>query len=301
MNQSVKHKIRSDPMAVNLHQLAELLRNVKKGFETFHYVNKRDHKVYTVQNMPESSRRKISGNSEIVPLPKKLGIQEYELMEIFTRSLADRQTSGTLLQLMHGKAPFLNFREGVKTAGLKDEWYRFRHEIWYNAAGEWCEANGIAYEPADPEIICRRAGTADANMITGLFLKLYFQLPSIMTANRAEMYAKYAELLTKTRSVMYVATKGNQAIGVSHCMIASAYDHGEEVEPIGHIQAIYVDPEYETGYVLPELIYLCARWARAAGCSHTEYTDAVKLFHDSSRFTCIISGKASSVTEPVAL
>jgi hypothetical protein len=288
-------------MAVNLHQLAELLRNVKKGFGTFHYVNKRDHKIYTVQNMPASSIREIGRNTEIVPLPKKLGIQEYELMEIFARSLVDRQTSRTLLQSMHGKAPFLRFREEIKAVGLKDEWYRFRHEIWYNAAGEWCKANDISYEPAYPEIVCRRAGTADANMVTGLFLRLYFQLPSIMTVNRAEMYARYAELLTKPDHVLYIAMKDKRAIGVSHCMIATAFERGEEMGQIGHIQALYVEPEYRTGYVLPELIYLCEKWAEAVGCSHTEYGDAVKLFHDSAKFTCIINDKTSSVTEPLPL
>jgi hypothetical protein len=285
------------PMSINLHQLAEIMRNVKRSSRPFYYVNKRDDKLYTVHNMPESSKQEIKGNTDIVPLPKQFDIREYGLMEVFARSLADRQTSKTLLRLMHSNAPFLKFREGVKVAGLKEEWYRFRHEIWYNAVSDWCQTNGISYEPKAPEVICRAADIEDANMITGLFLKLYYQVPAVMRANRADMYAKYTQLLATPGNGMFVAIKDNSAIGAAHCTITNAYEQGTSVGQIGQIQSIYVEPTYRSSYVLPLLITLCEEWAKAAGCLRTVYADAVKLFHDSSRFTCIITTKAPTVTE----
>jgi hypothetical protein len=288
-------------MAVNLHQFAELLRNVKKGSKEFHYVNKQDNKVYTVHHMTESSKKAAGENAGIVPITDQFDIYEYGLMDIFARSLADRQISRRLLHAMRGKSPFLKFREEVKASGLKDEWFRFRHEIWYAAASDWCQENGIPYEPEAPEIVFRAAGIDDVNLITGLFLKLYYQLPAIMRANRADMYGKYVELLSSPEHGAFVALKDNQAVGTAHCTIDIAYEQGTAVGKIGRIQEIYVEPAFRTGYVLPVLIHLCEKWAKGLGCLRTECADAVKLFHESSQFTCIITTKVSEGKQQITL
>jgi GNAT superfamily N-acetyltransferase len=288
-------------MAVNLHQLAELFRNVKRGSRTFHYVNRQDDKVYIAQNMTEASKRLVMENAKIVPITNQFDIREYGLMDIFARSLADRQTSRMLLHLLHSKSPFLKFREGVKTVGLKNEWFRFRHEIWYTAASDWCQANGITYEPKAPEIVFRAAEVDDANLVTGLFLKLYYQLPTIMRAHRADMYAKYVELLAAPDHAAFVALKDNQTVGAAHCIMDTAYEQGTAVGTFCRIQAIYVEPDYRNSYVLPVLIHLCEKWAKGHNCLRTEYADAVKLFHDSSHLACIITTKTPERKQPVTL
>jgi hypothetical protein len=260
-------------MSVNLHKLAEEFRGIQKETKGFHYVDRRNNQIFTVLYYQENLYEKAKQNPAIVPFPEEFKLQEYELMEIFARTQPERQNVKLLLQAANGKKSFLKFREVVKTLGLKDDWFKFRHLAWCDYAANWCRLNHIPYKPQLDETVLRRATPDDTNMVVNLLANLYFHTPESIKINRADFYAKNAELLANPEHAMFLALKESHAIGVAHCAVYEQYAIEDTSSLMGYMQAVYVEPEHQKNYVQCRLSAACVKWAAEQGCRHFTHAD----------------------------
>ncbi|HXW68275.1 MAG TPA: UPF0158 family protein, partial [Dissulfurispiraceae bacterium] len=75
----------------------------------------------------------------------KYDVHEYEIMEEFSRSLKDKESSDALWHALKGKGAFRRFKDTVNRFGIADEWYRYRDEALKQIAITWCESQNIEY------------------------------------------------------------------------------------------------------------------------------------------------------------
>ncbi|WP_148137318.1 UPF0158 family protein [Candidatus Formimonas warabiya] len=88
----------------------------------------------------------ISGE-KYVELPDKWEIHEYSIMERFCASIENDSISDALFSAIRGKGAFRRFKDTLHRYGIEQEWYRFYKEALTVIAIQWCEENGIVYEP----------------------------------------------------------------------------------------------------------------------------------------------------------
>jgi len=81
-----------------------------------------------------------------ISAPSQLDIDEYSIMEEFADTVTDEHTQELLIVALNGKGAFRRFKDAVSRAGLREEWFSFRHAAFCEIAREWCEDNGIAYK-----------------------------------------------------------------------------------------------------------------------------------------------------------
>jgi len=89
--------------------------------------------------------RKVLDSGHALALPGSFDIHEWELMRRFANSLSDGVAGGELLEAIHGAGAFRLFKMTVARLGLREAWFRYRHEAIRDLARSWLEQNGIEY------------------------------------------------------------------------------------------------------------------------------------------------------------
>ena len=110
-----------------------------------------------VDEQPEWLRKAISKAREIhndsdeqfVQLPDKFDLNDYEIMEEFSRKYPNNSVSGTLLQTIRGKGAFRRFNNLIYEFSLQKKWNQFKQQAYEQVAIDWLEENGIPYTRGD--------------------------------------------------------------------------------------------------------------------------------------------------------
>jgi len=94
----------------------------------------------------EVARRLEQGDDkDLVGLPTKWDINEYEIMEGFCDSLPEGTVQDGLYITIEGKGAFRRFKDAVHTFGVADDWYKYRTAEFKAIAIDWCQAHDLAY------------------------------------------------------------------------------------------------------------------------------------------------------------
>jgi hypothetical protein len=89
--------------------------------------------------------REIQKGEDFVQLPDHSEIDEYEIMERFSRDYEDQRTSAELLRSIKGKGAFHRFKSVISDFGIQQKWSEFRANELEALAVEWLDHEEIPY------------------------------------------------------------------------------------------------------------------------------------------------------------
>ena len=72
-------------------------------------------------------------------------LREKDMMWDFARMQDDEKVANKLINALRGRHPYRYFKDATFQMGVRDEYFRFRHEQYLERAKEWCEVNEIRY------------------------------------------------------------------------------------------------------------------------------------------------------------
>jgi hypothetical protein len=98
-----------------------------------------------------SSAREFQNDDgeHFVELPSKVDINDYAIMEEFSRKYPNSRVSETLLEAIRGKGAFQRFKDLISKLTLQNKWNQFQDQWYEEIAVDWLEANGIPYTRDD--------------------------------------------------------------------------------------------------------------------------------------------------------
>lgn len=82
----------------------------------------------------------------IIELPTKYDIDEYEIMSDFADEYENPRISNKLQLTLGGRGAFRRFKDAVNNLGVADEWYKYKESKLTKIAKLWCEDNQIEYK-----------------------------------------------------------------------------------------------------------------------------------------------------------
>jgi hypothetical protein len=89
--------------------------------------------------------REIVSGENWLALPDKFDIHEWEIMRKFADSVDDDDLSEDLRRAIHGRGAFRMFRVTIEDAGIREEWFAFKHQALREIAQAALEELGIPY------------------------------------------------------------------------------------------------------------------------------------------------------------
>jgi len=94
----------------------------------------------------EVARAIVEDQSErFIAPPDKFEFNEYQHMELFIDTIADRRLAQQLADAIRGSGAFRRFKDTLYRLGLEQEWYRYRDTAMKEFVIEWAEDNDVAY------------------------------------------------------------------------------------------------------------------------------------------------------------
>lgn len=115
--------------------------------EEFRIVEERD----DIEAYPDWQQKKIYQAKEILetdeylPLPGKLEVGEYRLMERFCNQIENPQLRNELLLQLKSLRALRNFNQAIYQYHLVDAWNQYRRSALEEVAIDWLKKNGIEY------------------------------------------------------------------------------------------------------------------------------------------------------------
>jgi len=89
--------------------------------------------------------REIVSGENWVALADKFDIHEWEIMRKFADCVDDDDLSEDLQRAIHGKGAFRMFRATIEDAGIREEWFAFKHQALREIAQAALEELGVPY------------------------------------------------------------------------------------------------------------------------------------------------------------
>ena len=96
----------------------------------------------------DDARAILAGKDDCLPLPDRFEIDEYRMMERFAISLTNSSERDAARAALGGRGAFRHFKDTMYRLGLQKSWFAFRDQCYRDLAREWCEANGVEFEPS---------------------------------------------------------------------------------------------------------------------------------------------------------
>ena len=90
--------------------------------------------------------REVLETDRFLPLPDKVEIHDWAIMERFSHSREDAQERERLLSAIHGSGAFRRFRDSIQRLEIEEDWYAFRQAALEEIAKAWLEAHNIPYK-----------------------------------------------------------------------------------------------------------------------------------------------------------
>jgi hypothetical protein len=88
----------------------------------------------------------IVSGEEWAKLPSKFDIHEWDIMRRFGNDVVDNDVAERIDRAIHGRGAFRMFRDTIERAGLREEWFAFRHQALREIAQEALEELGIPFK-----------------------------------------------------------------------------------------------------------------------------------------------------------
>jgi hypothetical protein len=88
----------------------------------------------------------LANEKDLIILPNKYDIHEYQIMEKFCLSIANRDISEDMYNAIKGRGAFSRFKENLNRYEIADQWYKYREEAISQIAIDWCESNHITFD-----------------------------------------------------------------------------------------------------------------------------------------------------------
>jgi len=85
-------------------------------------------------------------SDDFVPLPDRFEVHEWDIMRRFCSTVENEEHATRLLNAIQGRGAFRYFRDQVRHLGLRDEWDRFRDDVFAEIARAWLEGHNIPYD-----------------------------------------------------------------------------------------------------------------------------------------------------------
>jgi hypothetical protein len=85
-------------------------------------------------------------SDDFVPLPDRFEIHEWDIMRRFCSTVENEDHVTRLLNAIQGRGAFRCFRDQLRDLGLRDDWDRYRDEVFAEIASGWLEENNIPYD-----------------------------------------------------------------------------------------------------------------------------------------------------------
>lgn len=79
-------------------------------------------------------------------LPTQYDIDDYNIPEDFVNNLPHSEAKDFLENVIASQDAFDQFRQGIESYDLVDDWYQFHDRIYRMIAENWCIDNEIEYE-----------------------------------------------------------------------------------------------------------------------------------------------------------
>lgn len=79
-------------------------------------------------------------------LPTKYDIREYDIMANFIEELPEGKLQDSLARLIRGRGAFGRFKDGIRRAGIEQQWYDYQTAEYRRIAIRWCRDEDIQYE-----------------------------------------------------------------------------------------------------------------------------------------------------------
>ena len=92
------------------------------------------------------AREFLKNEKDYLGLPTKDDLDEYRLMEKFSLSIEDPETSEILYDDIKGRGAFRRFKDALHRLNLTEEWYAYREAAVRQVAIDWCELNEINWQ-----------------------------------------------------------------------------------------------------------------------------------------------------------
>lgn len=103
-----------------------------------------------IADLPEWQRdsilevRRALRSADLIPLPSRLDVHEWNIMREFSDSRPEPARS-ELLAALHGRGAFRAFRRSLDMLDLRDEWFEHRDAALRKIARDWLNENGIRF------------------------------------------------------------------------------------------------------------------------------------------------------------
>lgn len=89
--------------------------------------------------------REIASGENWAALPNTFDIHEWEIMRRFADSVDDEDLSDDLHRAIHGKGAFRMFRATIEDAGVREDWFAFKHDAVREIARQALDELGVPY------------------------------------------------------------------------------------------------------------------------------------------------------------
>ena len=129
----------------------------------------------------------------------------------------------------------------------------------------------------------RKATVRDAACVAELALRLWPE------HTLDDLTAEFALTLREEDAAIFLAFRGDTAIGFAQCQLRHDYVEGTRSSPVGYLEGIYVAQTMRRQGIARSLLRACESWANGMGClefaSDCELDNADSLhFHLSTGF-----------------
>ncbi len=125
--------------------------------------------------------------------------------------------------------------------------------------------------------------------------KLAIQLWSSTTLS--ELEKNFAEIINNENAVCFIKYVGDKPVGFAQCQLRYDYVEGAETSPVGYLEGIFVQEQFQHKGFARELLWECEKWANSKKCSEfasdceLNNTDSLKFhlavgFEEVNRVIC---------------
>lgn len=93
----------------------------------------------------EDDIEKVDSSDDYIRLPDQSELREYNIMEEFINSISLKSIKINLLNCIHKKHVFRNFKIEANKLGIINDYYEFRRKCLERKAIDWCNIKKIEY------------------------------------------------------------------------------------------------------------------------------------------------------------